>query len=124
MSVASNRGFTLVEVLVALMVVSLALPALLMQISTMANTTAHTRDVAIAHWVAENRMQEIHLTRHMQGITPRGREADYGRMAGETWDWQVETEPTPLPGLLRLRVRVSMQGGDADLVELSGFILE
>lgn len=119
-----SQGFTLVEVMVALLIVALALPALLMRIGSMANATAHTREVALAHWVAENKLQEIYLTQRLQGIAPRGRQADDVRMAGEVWDWQTETEETELPGLLRLRVRVRMQDQEENLVELSGFILE
>lgn len=122
---ASKRGgFTLVEVMVALLIVAMALPALLMRIGGMATTAAHARDVAVAHWVAENILQETYLTQKMQRITPRGRQAGDLKMAGEVWDWQTETEETALPGLLRLRVRVRMQDSENDLVELSGFLLE
>ncbi len=119
-----SRGFTLIEVMVALLVVALALPALLMNIGSMATAAAHSREVALAHWVAENKLQEIYLTQRLQGIAPRGRQADDVRLAGEVWDWQTETEETELPGLLRLRVRVRLQGQEENLVELSGFLLE
>lgn len=122
--VSKAKGFTLVEVMVALLIVALALPALLMRIGGMATAAGHTREVALAYWVAENKLQEIYLTQRLQGITPRGRQADDTQMAGETWDWQTETEETELPGLLRLRVRVRMQGAEENLVELSGFLLE
>lgn len=122
--VSKSRGFTLVEVMVALLIVALALPALLMRIGGMATAAGHSRDVALAHWVAENKLQEIYLTQRLQGIVPRGRQADDTQLAGETWDWQTETEETELPGLLRLRVRVRMQGSEENLVELSGFLLE
>jgi general secretion pathway protein I len=121
---SKSHGFTLVEVMVALLIVALALPALLMRIGGMATAAGHTRDVALAHWVAENKLQEIYLTQRLQGIVPRGRQADDAQMAGETWDWQTETEETEMPGLLRLRVRVRMQGAEENLVELSGFLLE
>lgn len=121
---SKSTGFTLVEVMVAMLIVAIALPALLMRIGGMATAAGHTRDVALAHWVAENKLQEIYLTQRLQGIVPRGRQADDTQLAGETWDWQTETEETELPGLLRLRVRVRMQGAEENLVELSGFLLE
>lgn len=121
---SKSKGFTLVEVMVAMLIVAIALPALLMRIGGMATAAGHTRDVALAHWVAENKLQEIYLTQRLQGIVPRGRQADDTQLAGETWDWQTETEETELPGLLRLRVRVRMQGAEENLVELSGFLLE
>lgn len=120
----SERGFTLVEVMVALLIVAMALPAMLMRIGSMANSAAHARDVAIAHWVVENQLQEIYLTQKLERIVPQGIQADDVQMAGETWDWQSETEATDVPGLLRLRVRTSMQGREGVLAELSGFILE
>lgn len=122
--VANERGFTLLEVLVALVIVAMALPALLMNIGTMASTSLYAREVAIAHWVAENQLQEIYLTQKLQNVTPRGRQADEVRMAEGNWLWQTETEETGLPGLLRLRVRVSLEGRDGNLVELSGFLRE
>lgn len=121
---ASERGFTLVEVMVALLIVSMALPALLMRIGSMASTTAYSRDVAVAHWVAENKLQEIYLTQKLEKVSPRGRQADDVQMAGATWDWQTEVQNTEVDNMMRLYVRVRMQGSEENLVALSGFILE
>ena len=69
------KGFTLLEVMVALVIIGLALPALLGRMSTMASTVSSTRDMTIAHWVAENKIQELLLIERLQNQIPKGRQA-------------------------------------------------
>lgn len=115
-----NRGFTLVEVMVALIIVAMAVPALLMRMESMANSSIHNRTVTMAHWVAENRLVEIMLTKEMERREPRGREGGDMMMAGTKWDWNVETVDTKnseFPGF-EMTVRAAPQGQEtmADLV--------
>lgn len=115
-----SRGFTLVEVMVALIIVAMAVPALLMRMESMANSSIHNRTVTMAHWVAENRLVEIMLTKDMERREPRGREAGDMMMAGNKWDWNVEavdTKNSEFPGF-EMTVRASPQGQEtmADLV--------
>lgn len=84
-------GFTLIEVLVALVIVAIALPALLLRMDSMASAAGHNRTVTMSQWVAENKMQEILLTKDLQKIEPRGKEAGDTTMAGSKWDWRVES---------------------------------
>lgn len=115
-----SRGFTLVEVMVALIIVAMAVPALLMRMQSMANASIHNRNVTTAHWVAENRLVEVMLTRDMERREPRGREAGDMMMSGNKWDWNVETVDTKnseFPGF-EMTVRAAPQGQEtmADLV--------
>ncbi|RYZ83882.1 MAG: type II secretion system protein GspI [Moraxellaceae bacterium] len=115
-----SLGFTLVEVMVALIIVAMAVPALLMRMESMANSSIHNRTVTMAHWVAENRLVEVMLTRDMERREPRGREAGDMMMSGVKWDWNVETVDTKnseFPGF-EMTVRAAPQGQEtmADLV--------
>lgn len=115
-----SGGFTLVEVMVALIIVAMAVPALLMRMESMANSSIHNRTVTMAHWVAENRLVEVLLTREMERREPRGREGGDMMMAGNKWDWNVEavdTKNQEFPGF-EMTVRAAPQGQEtmADLV--------
>lgn len=50
------RAFTLVEVMVALAVVSVAVPALLLTLSQQLDGTRYLQDRVQAQWVAANRL--------------------------------------------------------------------
>ncbi len=123
--VKRGKGFTLLEVMVALVIIGLALPALLGRMSTMAGTISSTRDMTIAHWVAENKVQELLLIERLQGLVPKGRQAGDVEMAGQLWDWQVEAveQKGLYEGSLRVWVRVGPQGQDP-IVELSTVMVE
>ncbi|HUW98595.1 MAG TPA: type II secretion system minor pseudopilin GspI [Acidiferrobacter sp.] len=56
---AKGRGFTLIEVLVALFVLAIALAAVMRGLSDAIVTTAALRNRTMALWVAENRLTRI-----------------------------------------------------------------
>lgn len=118
-------GFTLLEVMVALLIIGLALPALLGRMASMAGTVGYNRELTIAHWVAENRVQEIELTERLQNIVPKGRQAGDIEMAGIIWDWSVEAEEQKddFRGTLKVYVRVGPQGQEP-MVELVTLMAE
>ena len=58
-----ERGFTLIEVMVALAVVAVALPALLMTLSQQLDSVRYLEDRSHAQWVAANRLAELRLAR-------------------------------------------------------------
>jgi len=57
-----DGGFTLVEVLVALVVVAIGLAALMVAVSGTARTSGYLRDKTLAQWIALNRLAEVRLT--------------------------------------------------------------
>ncbi len=63
-----SGGFTLVEVLVALVVVALALGAGLKATGALADNAQRLADVSAAQWCADNQLATLKLTRQFPGL--------------------------------------------------------
>ncbi|TQV82511.1 type II secretion system protein GspI [Exilibacterium tricleocarpae] len=121
-----TRGFTLVEVLVALAIVSMALPALLHEVQGQTSHTSYMRDRTIAQWIAQNKMTELRVLRRLNNQVFKGTASDQVEMAGTTWTWYLEALETPVEGMKRMEVRVSLGDKEKEesLVMLAGFVHE
>jgi general secretion pathway protein I len=100
-----RRGFTLIEVVVALFIVALAIGALLGAVTSSASNTTFLRDKTFAEWVALNKLTETRVA----GQTPsRGAttgEVDY---AGNRYQWRQTVSPLPFNGMFKIEVRARM----------------
>ena len=63
-----QRGFTLIEVLVALGIVAIALVAGLQATTALTNNALRQSDVLLAHICAENVLVSVRLSRQMPGV--------------------------------------------------------
>jgi general secretion pathway protein I len=88
------RGFTLVEVMVALAVVAIALPALMFSLSRQVDDTAYLRDKSLARMVAQNKLAEKRLRVYAESKLAKEKEDGLIEFAGREWYWWMETEPT------------------------------
>ena len=104
-----SRGFTLVEVLVALMVVAIGLAALMIAVSGTARTSGYLRDKTLAQWIALNRLTEVRLT-----VNKLGQNTDTGELefANRTWHYDTRYFDTSIASMKRVVVRVWL--GDAN----------
>ena len=99
----AQRGFTLLEVLVAVTVLALALTAIISGGSSYARSASSLRDKTLALWVARNRLAEVELLPVWPQI---GTSSDDVQMGGDTWTWRAEVVGTQDPTLRRVNIRV------------------
>ncbi len=107
------RGFTLIEVMVALFIIALGIGALMTTLVSAADTVGYLRDKSFAQWIALNRLSELRLStgRHEAGVS-----RDAVEFAGQQWVYEQQIGDAGIPGLLRVDVRVARapSGADAD----------
>jgi general secretion pathway protein I len=118
------RGFTLVEVMVALAIVAIALPALLMALYQQIDDTAYLRDKTLAYMVAENKLAEIRLVIGSTRNLSAGKDSGLASMADRDWYWWVETKTTEVENFFRVDITVSLdeQQQEQPLYTLSAFM--
>lgn len=105
----ANRGFTLVEVLVALMIVAMGLAALMTAVSGTARASGYLRDKTLAQWIALNRLSEVRLNLNKMGDNSDTGQLDF---ANRTWHYDTRYFDTNITGMKRVVVRV--WAGDAN----------
>ena len=103
------RGFTLLEVLIAVSIVAIALAAIMTETSRDLRNTARLRDKTLAQWVAMNKVAELQLD--SQWIAP-GLQKGSSEMAGKDWYWVINVSNTDDRDVRRLDVEVSAQRDD------------
>lgn len=115
-----TRGFTLVEVLVAVAVLAIAMSAVITAMARQADNAGYLRQKTVALWVAHNRLTELQLEDEWPDT---GRSDDEVEMAGAEWRWEINVQNTEDDRLRR--VDVSVRPADAkegSMAQLSGFI--
>ncbi len=118
----SPRGFTLLEVLVALTIVALGMLAVFTQAGQSTHATVLIQERTLASWIAGNRITEVALSRSWPEIGERGGEVEYG---GRRWRWREVVVATPSPALRRIDVSVALADRpDEVLHTASGFLGE
>ena len=103
-----GKGFTLVEVMVALAIVAVVLPAVLMSLYQQVDDTAYLRDKAVAHMVAQNKLAEIRLVIGATRNLSAGKDSGFATMADRDWYWWVETKATEVANFFRVEITVSL----------------
>jgi general secretion pathway protein I len=114
-------GFTLIEVMVALVIVSLALAAVAASMGQMIDTANTMRERTFASWIAQNKIAELRLAGVIPEVGESNGEVDF---ANTSWEWTAEVSETGVENLLKVDVTVSWAGVDVPIRQVTGFIGE
>jgi len=114
-----KSGFTLLEVLVALVVISLGMLAVIEAVNQTASNSGYLRDKTLAHWVAMNRLTELRLQAQPPALGEADGDVD---MADRTWRWRSVVSQTAVATISRIDIAVSpADNRDATLANVTGF---
>jgi len=120
--VKSARGFTLIEVIVALGIIATAMAAVMMTVTSNARNAAGMKERTFAHWVAMNKMNELFILneREFPGIK---KTTGSTLMANHEWFWEQEVEKTEVDTVRRVHLRVRVNENDEyPITTLVGFV--
>ena len=98
-----NQGFTLLEVLVALVIIGTALAASLRAVASLTQNSSDLRAAMMATWSAENRLTQIRLAHEWP---PLGRRDFSCAQAELPLRCEEQIYPTPNPAFRRVEVAV------------------
>ena len=115
------RGFTLIEVMVALVVAALALVAVMASISQMIDAGTAMRDRTYAAWIAQNKIAELRLANTEPEVSTSNGDVEF---AGLEWAWTATISETGVQYLYRVDVGVSFAGSEDVVRTVTGFIGE
>lgn len=98
------RGFTLIEVLVALAIVAFGLTALFTTLNQAVRTSDYLREKTLATWIALNQITQARLDGAPPGDEAKTGTIDY---AGGKWRWELKKFDTTVKTIVRLEARAA-----------------
>lgn len=90
-SLRSQKGFTLIEVMVALAIIAIALASLIKASGSHTRSASYLKSKTLAHYVALNEIAKIQVKRKWPSIGTKKKSSE---MAGIEWFWISEVGKT------------------------------
>lgn len=113
------KGFTLIEVLIALVILAISLMAISKTVNSHIQGANYLEDKTIASWVAENTLVAFNLN-----IAPAPQTIGSTLLLKKNWYWRVNIQPLIAnPDLEQITIEVTNTLNSPALVKLSGLRL-
>ena len=117
---SGQSGFTLVEILVSLAILSIILGVLVEAAGVATSNAGRMRDRAVAEWVATNRLAELRLS---SSFPDTGSKTGDEEMLGATWYWKTVVQKVEDEDLRRVDIEVRRnEDAENPLVTIAGFV--
>jgi general secretion pathway protein I len=120
---SNNRlsGFTLIEAMVALVIVALGMMAVNTQINRYVMTARYIEEKTLASWIATNTITELSVGARWPDLGTVEDDVDY---AERKWHTRTEVSETPVKNLRRVDVSVSLADAPDHVVHRVSGLLE
>lgn len=105
-----TKGFTLIEVIVALAIVSIAMLAMVDSMTTHAYVSSELEEKVISGWVASNVVAEVRYNAKVDRIK-EGSSSDIIKMGGHRWRARTKITETDVEKVFLVKVEVFNMGG-------------
>ena len=118
---APQRGFTLIEAMVALAIVALGMMAVNTQLNRYVVTTIYVEQKNLASWIASNTLTELSIGSQWPEV---GRSEEQLEFAGQDWIARIEVAETPVANLRRVEVVVALATDPDTVIHRVSTLLE
>jgi len=113
-------GFTLLEAMVALVIVSLGMLAVNTQLNRYAVAAAYVEQKTLASWIATNKLTELSVAATWPAVGDYEEDVEF---AGQQWRCEIEVAETPVANLHRVDVSVRLSSDPERVVhKVTGLI--
>ena len=115
-----QRGFTLLEAVVALAILAIGLAATMRALGVATLASAEIRSRQMAEWVAQNRLAELRV---MHLFPSEGKNEGDAVQGDQQFHWVEEIKSTPNPLFRRVEVKVFASKQDSALAQSTSFLV-
>ena len=116
-----STGFTLIEVMVALVIVALGMMAVNTQLNRYTVAATYVEQKTLASWIATNKLTELSIGATWPAVGDSEEDVEF---AGQQWRCNIEVEETPVPNLHRVDVSVTLRSDPERVVHKVSALIE